>query len=214
MNLAKKVGKVCMGVAAGTMCLNPCLAQQGNVAGASAPGGAKAVSTVKSADKEVILAPDGSFRAAVMTRNGYMVPGANVTISSRLIEATDPVKSMTGTRGLTTVSGLKPGLYAVRVEAPQGAYKGTLLVKNAPVANVSFTPPPLVTFLMTPDHPPDQEQCPDRRCPAILEELEEGEMGFGGLGAGGLLLPVLGLAGAAAAIAIPLSVGRHHRASP
>ena len=57
MSLAKKVGKVCMGVATGTMCLNPCLAQQGSVTSAS--GGVKAVSTVKSADKEVTLAPDG-----------------------------------------------------------------------------------------------------------------------------------------------------------
>jgi hypothetical protein len=172
----------------------------------------KAVSTVKSADKEVTLAPDGSFRAAVMTLNGYMVPGANVTLSSRQKESTDPLKSMTGTRGLTTVSGLKPGLYTVRVEAPQGAYEGTLLVKNAPVANVSFVPPPLVTFLLTPAQPPDQEQDQDRRRGApILEELEGEGMGLGGAG---LLLPVLGLAGGAAAIAIPLSVGRHHRASP
>ena len=212
MSLAKKVGKVCMGVAAGTMCLNPCLAQQGSVA--SVPSGAKAVSTVKSADKEVTLAPDGSFRAAVMTRNGYMVPGANVTLSSRQKESTDPLKSMTGTRGLTTVSGLKPGLYVVRVEAPQGAYEGTLLVKSTPVANVSFVPPPLVTFLLTPAQPPDQEQDQDRRRGAPILEALEGEGEGMGLGGAGLLLPVLGLAGGAAAIAIPLSVGRHHRASP
>ncbi len=212
MSLVKKVGQVCMGMAAGTMCLNPCFAQQGNRGTAPAPGGAKVVSTTKSADKEVTLAPDGSFRAAVLTRSGYLVPGANVTISSPQNESTDPLKSLTGTRGLTTVSGLKPGLYAVRVESPQGFYAGTLLVKSPPVANVSFVPPPLVTFLLAPAHPPDQEQCPDRQCPApILEELEEGGMGFGGAG---LLLPVLGLAGGAAAIAIPLSVGRHHRASP
>jgi hypothetical protein len=212
MSLVKKVGKVCMGVAAGSMCLNPCLAQQANVGTAPAPGGAKAVSTLKSADKEVTLAPDGSFRAAVMTGSGYMVPGANLTISSRQKESGDPMKSMTGTRGLSTVSGLKPGFYAVRVEAPQGAYEGTLLVKSAPVANVSFVPPPLVTFLLAPSHPPDQEQNQDcRRAAPVLEELEAGECGIIG---GGLLLPVLGLAGGAAAIAIPLSVGRHHRASP
>ena len=212
MSLVKKVGQVCMGMAAGTMCLNPCFAQQGNLGTAPAPGGAKVVSTTKSADKEVTLAPDGSFRAAVLTRSGYLVPGANVTISAQQNESADPLKSLTGTRGLTTVSGLKPGLYAVRVESPQGFYAGTLLVKSPPVANVSFVPPPLVTFLLAPAHPPDQEQCPDRQCPApILEELEEGGMGFGGAG---LLLPVLGLAGGAAAIAIPLSVGRHHRASP
>src|SRR5262249_36547447 len=158
--------------------------------------------------KEVTLAPDGSFRAAVMTRNGYMVPGANVTLSSRQKEAADPLKSTTGTRGLTTLSGLKPGLYAVRVVAPQGAYEGTLLVERQPVANVSFGRPPLVTFLLRPAKPPDQEQDQERRRGAapILEELE-GEGEGMGLGGAGLLLPVLGLAGGAAAIAIPLSVG-------
>jgi hypothetical protein len=212
MSLVKKVGQVCMGMAAGTMCLNPCFAQQGNPGTAPAPG-AKVVSTTKSADKEVTLAPDGSFRAAVLTRSGYLVPAANVTISSQQNESADPLKSLTGTRGLTTVSGLKPGLYVVRVESPQGFYAGTLLVKSPPVANVSFVPPPLVTFLLVPAHPPDQEQCPDRQRAGapILEDLEEVGMGLGGAG---LLLPVLGLAGGAAAIAIPLSVGRHHRASP
>jgi hypothetical protein len=220
MSLAKKVGKACMGLAAGGMCLNPCLAQQGNSGAAPASKGAQAVSPQKTADKEVTLAPDGSFRAAVLTRAGYLVPGANVTISCRQKEAADPMKSITGTRGLTTVSGLKPGMYQVRVESPQGTYEGALLVKSAPVANVSFVPPPLVTFMLVPAHPPDQECERERKCGApALEELEEGELG-GGLGGGlggalggGLLLP-LALVGGAAAIAIPLSVGRQHRASP
>lgn len=214
MSLANKVGKACLGLAAGGMCFNPCLAQQGNADMAPAPKGGKAVSTQKTADKEVTLAPDGSFRAAVLTRGGLLVPGANVTISARQKESTDRVKSVTGTRGLTTVSGLKPGMYLVLVESPQGTYEGALLVKSAPVANVSFVPPPLVTFMLVPAHPPDQECERERKCAVpVLEELEAGEgAGLGVLG-GGLLLP-LGLLGGAAAIAIPLSVGRHHRASP
>jgi hypothetical protein len=147
-----------------------------------------------------------------------LVPGANVTISGRQKDSADPMKSITGTRGLTTVSGLKPGMYQVRVEAPQGTYEGALLIKNAPVANVSFLPPPLVTFMLVPAHPPDQQCDRERKCAVpTLEELEGGDLGGGGLGGGvlggGLLLP-LALVGGAAAIAIPLSVGRGHRASP
>ncbi len=214
MSLAKKVGNACLGLAAGGMCLNPCLAQQGTSGAAPVPQGGQAVSTQKTAEKEVTLAPDGSFRAAVLTRAGYLVPAANVTISGGQKESANSMKSITGTRGLTTVSGLKPGMYQVRVESPQGTYDGALLVKSAPVANVSFVPPPLVTFMLVPAHPPDQE-CERERKFAVpaLEELEEGELGGLGLG-GGALLPILGLAGGAAAIAIPLSVGRQHRASP
>jgi hypothetical protein len=209
MSLARKVGNACLGLAASGMCVNPCLAQQGTPATPSGSNGAKAVSTTKTPDKEVTLAPDGSFRAAVLTLSGYLVPGANLTISSRQKDSGEAMKSITGTRGLTTVSGLKPGLYQVRVESPQGTYEGSLLVKSAPVTPVSFVPPPLVTFLLVPAQPPDQEQDRQRQGAPVLEELEEG-----GIGGPGLLLPILGLAGGAAAIAIPLSVGRHHHASP
>ncbi len=212
MSLAKKVGKVCLGLAAGGMILNPAVAQQGNTASPGAPSVGHGVSTPK-ADKEVTLAPDGSFRAAVLTRGGFLVPGANVAIASGQKDEGEPVKAFTGTRGLTTVSGLKPGLYRVRVDSPQGAYEGTLLVRSMPVANVSFVPPPLVTFMLTPSHPPCQEQERDcRREGLALEELEGVEEGIEGPG---LLLPVLGLTAGAAAIALPIALGHHrHRASP
>jgi len=219
MSLAKKVGKVCLSLAAGGMVLNPAVAQQGNSASPQAPSMGHGVSTPK-ADKEVTLAPDGSFRAAVLTRSGLLVAGANVALASAQKDGGEPVKALTGTRGLTTLSGLKPGLYRVRVDSPQGAYEGTLLVRTMPVTNVSFVPPPLVTFMLTPSHPPCQDQDRDcRREGMALEELEGAEAGVGaeaGIGGAGLLLPVLGLTAGAAAIALPIALSHHHhrRASP
>ena len=181
---------------------------------------ASKVIIVSAADKEVTLAPDGSFRAAVLTRSGFLVAGANVALASGQKDGGEPVKALTGTRGLTTLSGLKPGLYRVRVDSPQGAYEGTLLVRTMPVTNVSFVPPPLVTFMLTPSHPPCQDQDRDcRREGMALEELEGAEAGVGaeaGIGGAGLLLPVLGLTAGAAAIALPIALSHHHhrRASP
>jgi hypothetical protein len=208
MRLAKSVGKVCLGLATGGMCLNPALAQE---VGAKAPTSNLQQPTEKSADKEVTLAPDGSFRIAVLTRAGSLVPGANVAITSRRREAVDPFKTVTGSRGLTTVSRLTAGLYRVHVDSPQGTYDGTLLVRSAPVANVSLVPPPLVTLMLSPSQPPDQEE-ERRRAVPIIEELEAGEEA----GGPGLLLPALGAAGLASAIALPIALSHHHhhRASP
>jgi hypothetical protein len=220
MSLAKKVGKVCLSLAAGGMVLNPAVAQQGNSASSGAPSMGHGVSSPRLADKEVTLAPDGSFRAAVLTADGSLVPGADVAFASPQKDAGDPLKTLTGTRGLTTVAGLKPGLYRVRVRSPQGTYDGTLLVRNVPVTNVSFMPPPLVMFMLTPSHPPCQDQDRDcRREGLALEELEGAEAGAGaeaGIGGAGLLLPVLGLTAGAAAIALPIALSHHHhrRASP
>jgi hypothetical protein len=215
MSLAKKVGKVCLGLAAGGMVLNPALAQQGN---SVSPDVVNKGAPAPKADKEVTLAPDGSFRVAVLTRGGFLVPGATLTLASVQKDAGEPVKALTGTRGLTTISGLKPGLYRARVDSPQGAYEGTLLLRSIPVANVSLVPPPLVTFMLMPSHPPDcDENGKCRRDGACLEELEGAEVaGEGGIGAGGLLLPALGLTAGAAAIALPIALSQHHhrRASP
>jgi hypothetical protein len=210
MSLANQVGKVCLGLAAGGMCLNPALAQQESPAATPATQGR---SIDKSAAKEVTLAPDGSFRIAVLTRAGFLVPGANVSIVALQKDAGDPMKALTGTRGLTTVTGLRPGLYHVHVDSPQGTYDGDLLVRSVPVANVSLTPPPLVTLMLAPAQPPDQEEERERRRGAlVLEELEAGEE-FAGPG---LLFPIAGLTAGAAAIALPIALSHHHhhRASP
>lgn len=208
MSLAKKVGKVCLGLAAGGMILNPALAQQGN---SVSPDVASKGAPAPKADKEVTLAPDGSFRVAVLTRNGFLVPGATLTLVSVQKDAGEPVKALTGTRGLTTVSGLKPGLYRARVDSPQGAYEGSLLLRSIPVANVSLTPPPLVTFMLMPSQPPDQEEERERRRGALfLEELEGEE--FEGIGGRGLC--ILGLTAGAAAIALPIALSHHHHNRP
>jgi len=213
MSLAKKVGKVCLGLAAGGMCLNPALAQQGSPA--TIPPSTQGRATDRLAAKEVTLAPDGSFRIAVLTRAGFLVPGANVSIVARQKDAGDPYKTLTGTRGLSMVSGLRPGLYHVHVDSPQGTYDGDLLVRSVPVANVSLAPPPLVTLMLAPAHPPCPEEERERcREGLALEELEAAEAAeaFGGPG---LLFPILGLTAGAAAIALPIALSHHHhRASP
>ena len=114
-----------------------------------------------------------------------------------------------------TVSGLRPGLYHVHVDSPQGTYDGDLMVRNVPVANVSLAPPPLVTLMLAPAHPPCPEEERERcREGLALEELEAAEAAeaFGGPG---LLFPILGLTAGAAAIALPIALSHHHhRASP
>src|SRR5262245_45655895 len=119
--VGKKVGKVCLGLAAGGMVLNPAVAQQGNSAAPAAPSMEHGASSPKVADKEVTLAPDGSFRAAVLTPDGSLVPGADVVFASPQKDAGDALKALTGSRGMATVSGLKPGLYRVQVRSPQGS---------------------------------------------------------------------------------------------
>jgi hypothetical protein len=211
MSLANKVGKVCLGLAAGGMCLNPALAQQGSPA--TVPASTKGQATGRLPEKQVTLAPDGSFRIAVLTRAGFLVPDANVSLVARQKDSGDPWKAVTGTRGLTTVSGLKPGPYHVHVDSSQGTYDGDLMVRSVPVANVSLAPPPLVTFMLAPAQPPDQEEDRERRRGAlVLEELEAGEE-FAGPG---LLFPILGLTAGAAAISLPIALSHHHhhRASP
>ena len=87
------------------------------------------------------------------------------------------------------------------------------MVRNVPVANVSLAPPPLVTLMLAPAHPPCPEEERERcREGPVLEELEAAEA----IGEGpGLLFPILGLTAGAAAIALPIALSHHHhRASP
>jgi hypothetical protein len=156
-------------------------------------------------DKEVTLAPDGSFRATVLTRSGNLVPGARLTFTPQPPNAEGIVRATTGSAGITVVSGVKPGLHRVHVEAPQGTYDGTLQVRSSTAPQGSVLPAPLVAFVLTSSTTQDQEPAdPGMLNPADLTR--------------GRLLGAAALAGAATAIALPLALqggGRPaRRASP
>ncbi len=205
----KKTGKLFAAVAVGGICLSPLSSQQlpsrvGSVQ--QAAGGSVRELTP---DKEVTLATDGSFRAAVLTRSGLLVPGARITIASQPKGDGEPLQTMTGASGVTVISGLKAGLYRVRVQAPQGAYEGNLRITVSTATRVSYLPAPLVAFTLgqpanasedTEDEPVDEDPGDDRsdRRRRLL---------------------IWGLGGAATAIALPLALqgeeGRGaRRASP
>src|SRR5207245_2928009 len=144
----KKTGKLLAALTASGICLAPALSQQTHSSadtGKKAPERSAHEATV---DKEVTLAADGSFRAVVMTRSGLLVPGARLTFESQQKDGGEPMQALTGTAGLSVVSALKPGLYRVRVRAPQGAYQGNLRIMNSTATRVSFGPAPLVVFTL------------------------------------------------------------------
>jgi hypothetical protein len=158
------------------------------------------------------LAADGSFRAAVLTRSGRLVPKARMTFASQQPKLESAVQASTGAAGLTVVSGFKAGLYRVRVESPEGVYDGTLRIKTSAIVQASFLPAPLVAFTLAPAQ---------ANCPREDDDPDGGRAGALGLvptdlGRRGLLLA--GLAGGATAIALPLALegGRRpaRRASP
>lgn len=74
----KWVNRTLVGLAASSVCLSPIYAQQ------PLPRveiGARAEDAAS--EKEVTLSADGSFRAAVLTRSGELVPGARLTFTPR-----------------------------------------------------------------------------------------------------------------------------------
>ncbi|HEV3257727.1 MAG TPA: hypothetical protein VG013_12655 [Gemmataceae bacterium] len=155
------VGKACLGVAAGGVCLGPAAAQSPSSA---ATARTEAQHPQPPAVKEVTLSVDGTFRVAVVTRSGYYVPGARVTISRSHVEGPghialagatsggpESLNLITGAAGPTAVVGVKPGVYQVRVEGRQKASETTLVVKASPL-----TPGPIVqtqVLLPSPDSP-------------------------------------------------------------
>jgi len=206
-NILRKVGKAFMGLAAGGICLSPLQAQPPAPRGVTGGHAAESAGAPLTADKEVTLAADGSFRATVLTRSGNLVPGARLTFSLQQQNGEGVARATTGSAGITVISGVKPGLHRVHVESAHGVYDGTLQIKSSTGQQVAFLPAPLVAFVLTLSANQDQE--PDREDPGLLipEDLTRGRL----LGAGLL-------AGSAAAIALPLSLqggGRPaRRASP
>src|SRR5262249_36332817 len=145
-------------------------------------------------EKEVTLSADGSFRAAVLTRSGELVAGARLTFTPKQPSTATAVNATTGSVGITVVTGTKPGLYDVHVEAPQGVYDGPLHVKRfAEIQQTQNSLPPLVTFVLTPADGADE--VPDQRDPSRRRLLGAALLG-------------------ATAIAVPLALRPARRASP
>ena len=210
----KRTGKLLTGLAAGGMCLGPLRAEQPPAVVAPDHQAAASSGERLGVDKEVTLAPDGSFRVAVLTLSGKLVPQASITFTSQPKSPGPPFQAATGAAGLTVVSSIKPGLYLVRVEAPEGVYQGTLRVRMSTATQASFLPAPLVTLTLVPAHDPNQE--PD--CESDEDHAAAGPGRAAGLLRGRPLLSLSALAGGATAIALPLALsgaGRPaRRASP
>jgi hypothetical protein len=207
-SILRKVGKAFVGLAAGGICLSPLQAQPPAARGESGGQAADNAGAPLAVDKEVTLAADGSFRATVLTRSGNLVPGARLTFTPPQQNAEGIVRATTGSAGITVVSGVKPGLHRVHVEAPQGIYDGTLNVKTSTaVVQALALPAPLVAFITTPVV--NQDQAPEAEDTCAQDQ---------GNPTCRRLLGAALLAGGASAIALPLALqgGRHpaRRASP
>jgi hypothetical protein len=204
-NILRKVGEAFVGLAAGGMCLNPLQAQPPAVR--VQPGGqaAESAGAPLAVDKEVTVAANGSFRATILTRSGNLVPGARLTFTPQNAEGV--VRATTGSAGITVVTGVKPGLHHLHVEAPQGSYDGTLHVKSSAVVQTVALVTPLVAFVLTPGQNQDQNQ--DQEDAGLLTPEDRARH---------RLLCAGALAGGATAIALPLALqggGRpNRRASP
>jgi len=212
----KRTGKLLTGLAAGGMCLGPLRAEQPPAVVAPDHQAAASSGERLGVDKEVTLAPDGSFRVAVLTLSGKLVPQASITFTSQPKSPGPPFQAATGAAGLTVVSSIKPGLYLVRVEAPEGVYQGTLRVRMSTATQASFLPAPLVTLTLVPAQTHDPNQEPD--CDSDEDHAAAGPGRAAGLLRGRPLLSLSALAGGATAIALPLALsgaGRPaRRASP
>ena len=189
------IAKSVVGLAAGSICVTPLRAQSPLPRVELGNQGEEGLQS-QATEKEVTLSIDGSFRAAVLTRSGNLVPGAHLTFTPRQPNLAGVINATTGSAGITVVSGTKAGLYEVHVEAPQGVYDGTLRVKTfAETQQAQGTLPSLVTFVLTPAANQDVDESPGTNDPSRRRLLGAAALG-------------------ATAIAVPLSLRPARRASP
>jgi hypothetical protein len=66
-----------------------------------------------------------------MAADGSLVPGARITFTPAALAATSTRVWETSEKGMVVVSGIKPGVYQVRVTAAQCSYQGLLLIRSA-----------------------------------------------------------------------------------
>jgi hypothetical protein len=192
MNRIKRwqhLGSLSLGLAAGSICLSPVLAQQLAPRLLPEPVQLAQAEAIRPPDKEVTLSAQGSFRVATVTGDGLPVSGARVTLTPVQDSRATTLSIRTNARGEVLVSGIKPGIYQVRIEAEQGSYEGTLLVREAdPNAGSEQQ---LIVFTMSP--PPVAGAAPGTSVGAFA-------------GGRGLLLPLVGIGLGATGTALALAL--------
>lgn len=201
----RQIGKVGTALAGAGICLSPLFAQTtATKATPKAAPPAQGKTTKPALDKVVSLTPDGSFRSVVLTRSGYLVPDARLTFTQHQTQSAQAIRAVTSTTGQTVVRGAKPGVYDVRIEAPEGTYQGTLRVVAAASQGSQATLVSLqmqvVAFTLT----KETEELDD----GALDADNECEVGCRRR----LGLWALTGAGIASAIALPLALQEEHRA--
>src|SRR5262249_31618753 len=117
----KSIGKVFASLAAGGICLSPLVAQQ--VGPRLLPTPAIPIGQSDVPITLVGLRAGGTFRAAVLTTEGELVPDAQLTLFKEQSDV-PPLRLITGAEGQAVVTGIEPGLYAVQVDSPKGNYQG------------------------------------------------------------------------------------------
>ena len=166
--------------------------------------------------REVNLSVDGTIRVAVVTRSGYYVGGARVALTrmpnglpdgTTQVAATDrqpeQQRIITAQGGPSVLMGIKPGTYQVRVEVRQTSSEAILLVKAA--AQDSGRAGQTQVLLPSPDD--------DNRVGTLDGDSADDDSDPSRRRAGAV---ILGGAGLASAIALPISLQHHgrRRASP
>jgi hypothetical protein len=185
----KHLGSLSLGLAAGSICLSPVLAQQLAPRLLPEPVQLAQAEAIRPPDKEVTLSAQGGIRVVTLTGDGSPVSGARVTFTPVQDSRATPLSIRTNARGEVLVSGIKPGVYQVRIEAEQGTYEGTVLVREAdPNAGSEQQ---LVVFTLS--LPPASGAAPGASA--------------GGLAGGrGLLLPLVGIGLGATGTALALAL--------
>jgi len=168
--------------------------------------------------REVNLSVDGTIRVAVVTRSGYYVGGARVALTrmpnglpggTTQVAATDrqpeQQRIITAQGGPSVLMGIKPGTYQVRVEVRQTSSEAILLVKAA--AQEAGRVGQTQVLLPSPDDA-DRVGRNDGDPDVTDDDSDSSRRRAGAV--------ILGGAGLASAIAIPISVQHHgrRRASP
>jgi len=154
----------------------------------------------------VRLTTDGSFKVVVRSADGQPVGQSILTLVPAQQAGAKPIEMIIGNRGESTVSGVKPAVYQVRIEAERYAYQGTLQVRQTRSAPAGT--PQLVAYTLQSAPGQVAAQPPAPRSPAPRPRtVPRRSPGSGALAVG------LGGAAIATAIAVPLSVssssGRH-----
>src|SRR6202158_5974212 len=185
----KHLGSLSLGLAAGSLCLSPVLAQQLAPRLLPEPVQLAQAEAIRPPDKEVTLSAQGGIRVVILTGDGSPVCGARVTFTPVQDSRATPLSIRTNARGEVLVSGIKPGVYQVRIEAEQGTYEGTLLVRE--VDPNAGSEQQLIVFTLS---------------PPLIAGAGPGTSACAFGGGRGLLLPLVGIGLGATGTALALAL--------